>query len=64
LNKIEANALARFYPWEKAFYAGFGLGIHSGIDPITIDGETLDNSSWIVTRIGFDIVPELGWKIV
>ena len=64
-NDLGANVVGRFYPWGKTFYAGLGLGlgIHSGIEPLKKDGETWDDSDWVVTRTGFDIVPELGWKI-
>jgi hypothetical protein len=64
-NDIGVNAVARFYPWGKTFYGGLGLGlgIHSGIEDFVKDGETYENTLNIVTRTGFDIVPELGWKI-
>jgi hypothetical protein len=58
-NDTGVNVVGRFYPWGKTFYAGLelGLGIHSGIEAFKKDGETLDNSDWVVTRTGFDIVP-------
>jgi hypothetical protein len=65
-NDLGANVFGRFYPWGKTFYAGLGLGyaIHTGVEPIVVDGEKLDNTgNWLVTRAGFDIVPELGWKL-
>jgi hypothetical protein len=48
-NDIGANVVGRFYPWGKKFHAGLGLGygIHTGL----------------TARVGFDIVPEVGWKI-
>jgi hypothetical protein len=64
-NNIGINVVGRFYPWGKTFYAGlgFGLGVHSGIEPISKDGQTVPGTAWFIARIGFDVVPELGWKI-
>jgi hypothetical protein len=71
-NEIGVNAEARFYPWGKKFYAGLGLGlgIHSGTEAMKGkwkisgmgEGEG-DGSLHVVTNTGFDIVPEIGWKI-
>ncbi|MDR0527073.1 MAG: hypothetical protein LBG79_04570 [Spirochaetaceae bacterium] len=72
-NDIDINAVARFYPWGKKFYAGLGVGfgIHSGLSPVKgkwdVDGTKVeypdDGSSYLVTLTGVDITPELGWKI-
>jgi hypothetical protein len=65
-NEIGINAVGRFYPWGRTFYAGLGagLGIHTGIEPMVKDGKTFENNeSWLITRTGFELVPELGWKI-
>jgi hypothetical protein len=64
-NDIGLNAVGRFYPWSKTFYAGLGLGfaIHTGIEDLVIDGVTYSNALDWVERTGFGIVPELGWKI-
>jgi hypothetical protein len=67
-NDIGINAVGRYYPWGKMFYAGLGVGYatHSGDEEVTVDwgwplGEVTDK--WIVVRKGFGIVPEVGWKI-
>jgi hypothetical protein len=58
-----ANVVGRFYPWGKTFYAGLGSGwgYHDGREDFIKDGNTFSNK--FVTRTGYDIVPELGWKI-
>jgi hypothetical protein len=63
LNDVGANVVARFYPWGKTFYAGLGLGfgLHTGIEDFVMDGKIL--GAELISRTGFDIVPELGWKI-
>jgi hypothetical protein len=65
-NDIGVNAVGRFYPWGKIFYAGLGLGfaIHTGIEDFKKDGEKYDNDGdTLISRTGFGVVPEIGWKI-
>jgi hypothetical protein len=63
-NDLGVNAVARYYPWGKMFYAGLGLGlgIHTGVEPFKKDGKDMGDVG-LITRTGFDIVPEVGWKI-
>jgi hypothetical protein len=62
-NDLGANVVARFYPWGKTFYGGLGLGFggHTGTEAFIKDGKK--GSTTIVSRSGFDVVPELGWKL-
>jgi hypothetical protein len=64
-NVLGINAVGRFYPWGKMFYAGLGLGfaIHTGVEDFRKDGKRIDNSDTLISRTGFDFVPEIGWKI-
>ncbi|MDR0409197.1 MAG: hypothetical protein LBH18_02205 [Spirochaetaceae bacterium] len=64
-NDIGLNAVGRFYPWGKTFYAGLGLGlsIHTGVEDFVKDGKKLGSGTQSITRTGFGIVPEIGWKI-
>jgi hypothetical protein len=65
------SLVGRFYPWGKTFYAGlgFGVGLHyKSLD--LVERETRDERGRVTSRsksadgiVGFDIVPEIGWKI-
>jgi hypothetical protein len=63
---IGFNGVARLYPWGKTFYGGLGLGngTHTGMEPFTDESSDPPVDVVILTsKSGFDIVPELGWKI-
>jgi hypothetical protein len=51
-----ADAFARWYPWQKIFFANLGLGYQGGGIGISLDGS--DDKPGV-----FHIKPQAGWKI-